>query len=290
MALRLLLLGATGNVGKALQTELLPDHAAGKLDVGIGARSETAAAAISTSGLRAVPFDFEQAEGFEQALTGVNTVFLLRPYTLRQLMYGKRVIDAAHRAGVQSIVTIGAYGSPDTPWPTIGWNFLVEAYAERSGLAWTHLRPNFFMDNILAQRDPASFTIFNGLVRRVSWIASEDIAAVAAAVLRDTSKHAGKVYPLASDAASPDQIAHYLTEATRQPHRVVVPDSEIVMKRLLAQGREVIYAQALLDYVAAIREGLVDEVADVFDTVERVAGRPATKWPEFLARRFPASA
>jgi uncharacterized protein YbjT (DUF2867 family) len=283
---RVFLIGATGNVGKALLRELAPDQASGRLDVAVGTRSETAATLVRGAGMRPVPFDFENLAGFDTAFAGAGTLFMLRPYTIRQMMYGKQVIDAAVRTGINAVVTVGAYGAADTPWPVIGWNFLVESYAERSGLAWTHLRPNFFMDNILAQRDPASGTIHNGLVRRVSWIASEDIAAVAAAVLRDPAKHAGRAYALASEAASPDDIAADLAAATGQPHRVVPPDRAIVMKRLLAQGREPFYADALLEYVAAIAAGDVPEAADVFDTVELVAGRPALKWREFLARRL----
>jgi hypothetical protein len=66
---------------------------------------------------------------------------------------------------------------------------------------------------------------------------------------------------------------------------VVVAPREIMMARLLAQGREPEYAQALVDYVDAVSAGQVPEVADTFDTVERIAGRPATSWPAFLARR-----
>jgi hypothetical protein len=55
-----------------------------------------------------------------------------------------------------------------------------------------------------------------------------------------------------------------------------------VMERLLAQGREPEYAKALVDYIDAVNAGRISEVADIFDTVERIAGRPATTWKKFL--------
>jgi hypothetical protein len=55
-----------------------------------------------------------------------------------------------------------------------------------------------------------------------------------------------------------------------------------MMDRLLAQGREPEYAEALIDYVDAVASGAVPEIADTFDTVEQVAGRPAIRFKDFL--------
>jgi NAD(P)H dehydrogenase (quinone) len=279
------LIGATGHVGKALMRELAPDHAAGRLNVKVAARSAASRELVASAGLTAAHFDLDAFETFDAALAGVDTIFLLRPYTLRQLMQGKQVIDSARRVGAKAIVTIGAFGNPDTPWPIIGWNFLVESYAERSGMGWTHLRPNYFMDNVLQQRDRASATIFNRITRPVSWIASEDIAAVAAAVIRDPAAHAGKAYPLASFASDISDIADLFTQLSGRKHGVGVTPPEKMMERLLAQGREPEYARALVDYIDAVNAGRVPEIADVFDTVERITGRPATTWKQFLEKR-----
>ncbi|HLY57635.1 MAG TPA: NAD(P)H-binding protein [Stellaceae bacterium] len=285
MAQSVFLIGATGHVGKALMAELAPDHAAGSLRVTVGARSPAARERVAQAGLAAADFDLDDWQGFDAALADIDTVFLLRPYTLKQMMMGKQVIDAARRVRVRAIVTLGAYGRPDTPWPIIGWNFLVEAYAERSGLAWTHLRPNYFMDNVLQQRDPQTGVIYNRIERPVSWIASEDIAAVAAAVLRAPQAHVGQAYNLAAEAASVTEIAALLTNLTGRPHSVGRTPMEVMMDRLLKQGREPEYARALVDYVDAVNEGGAPEIADTFDTVERVTGRPATSWEGFLRRR-----
>ncbi len=239
-------------------------------------------------GLVPVAFDLDDFESLDAALAGADTIFLLRPYTLRQMMHGKHVIDSARRVGAKHIVTVGAFGNPDTPWPIIGWNFLVESYAERSGLGWTHLRPNYFMDNVLQQRDFASATIFNRIARPVSWIASEDIAAVAAAVIRDPASHSGKTYPLASVAAHISEIAELFTQMSGRAHKVGATPPEKMMERLLAQGREPEYAMALVDYIDAVNAGRVPEIAAVFDTVETVARRPATTWRRFLEKRATA--
>jgi uncharacterized protein YbjT (DUF2867 family) len=285
MVATVFLIGATGHIGKALMRELAADQETGRLRIKVGARSGTSHDLIARAGLEPIGFDLDNYERFDAALAGSDTIFLLRPYTLRQLMYGKQVMDSACRVGATAIVTIGAFGNPDTPWPVIGWNFLVEAYAERSGMSWTHLRPNYFMDNVLQQRDRTSATIFNRITRPVSWIASEDIAAVAAAVIRDPRVHAGKAYSLASFASSISDIADLFSRMSGRKHTVGVTPPEKMMERLLAQGREPEYAKALIDYIDAVNAGRVSEISDVFDTVERVAGRPATTWEQFLGNR-----
>lgn len=280
------LIGGTGLIGKSLMDELAPDHAAGRLRVRVGVHSERSRALVQSKGLEAVNFDLDQPAGFDAALRGSDRVFLLRPYTLKHMMHGKLVADSAKRVGMQHVVTVGAYGAPETPWPVIAWNFLVEAYIERMGLGWTHLQPNYFMDNVLVQRDPATHTLFNRITVPVSWIASTDIAAVAAAVLRDPAPHRGKIYPLASEVASVAQIAGYLSEVTGQPHTVGITPREKMMERLQAQGREPEYALALVEYVDAVSRGEVKEIADTFDTVEKVAGRPALSFRDFLKAKL----
>ena len=125
MTQSILLIGATGHVGQALMTALSPDHAAGRLRVAVTARSAVSRDLVLRAGLIPVVLDLDDWPSFDVALQGIDTVFLLRPYTLKQMMQGKQIVDAARRAGVRAIVTLGAYGRPETPWPIIGWNFLV---------------------------------------------------------------------------------------------------------------------------------------------------------------------
>lgn len=283
------LIGATGNVGRSLLAQLQADHAARSLRVRVGVRSPRSVEQVRSLGMDAVPFDLDRPQDFDLALRGADRVFLLRPYTLKQLMHGKLVADAAKRVGVRHVVCVGAFGRPETPWAVIAWNFLVEAYIERLGLGYTHLQPNYFMDNLLAQRDPGSSTIFNRITVPVSWIASSDIAAVAAAVLRRPEAHANKIYPLAAEAASLAQIAAWCGEITGRPHTVGITPREKMMERLTAQGREPEYALALVDYADAVNRGEVPEIADTYDTVEQVTGRPAVRLREFLKHHLSAN-
>jgi hypothetical protein len=75
-----------------------------------------------------VLLDLDRIETLGPAMHGVDTLFMLKPYSIDYLIQSKRVIDAAARAGVRHIVNLGSFGADDTPWASIGWNRLVEAY------------------------------------------------------------------------------------------------------------------------------------------------------------------
>src|SRR5258708_19250987 len=118
---------------------------------------------------------------------------------------------AADGAGLPFIVDLGVFGNGRTTDPHFAWHEMVERYIEGSGVAWSHIHPNFFMDNLLT-----SVPVVNGRFywfmgdKRVGWIAADDLAAVSARVLAEgPPKHAGKQILLVTEPinrfdASPD--------------------------------------------------------------------------------------
>lgn len=77
-------------------------------------------------------------------MPGVDTLYMLKPYSIECLIQSKRMIDAVVKTGVRHLVNRGLVRRPDyTPWSSIGWNQLMEAYLAQSRLAHATLRPNF---------------------------------------------------------------------------------------------------------------------------------------------------
>jgi NAD(P)H dehydrogenase (quinone) len=62
----------------------------------------------------------------------------------------KTIVDAAADAGVRFIVHLGIFGNERVTYAYGTWHEIGERYIEGSGVAWTHLHPHFFMDNLLA--------------------------------------------------------------------------------------------------------------------------------------------
>ncbi len=284
---RTLILGGTGTIGRHLVRQLVADR--GGLDLVAAARSPAAAAALATAGIATVEADLARPETLVPAMAGVDTLFMLKPYSIDYLIQSKIVIDAARKAGVKHVVNLGSFGADDTVWTSIGWNRLVEAYLAVSGMDWTHLRPNFFMDNVPPRTDPAT-----GRIRHyfgdspVSWIAAEDIAAVAATVLRDPGAYRGGILPLAVVAASMAEIAALLSDISGRHHVADPISPDEAFAQLTGAGWGADFARPFVAYMDAIANGRVPEVADTSDTVERVTGRPATDWRDYIRRNLTA--
>lgn len=279
---RLLVIGGTGTVGSNLLRELVDDR--GRLDIVAAARSERSAEAVHALGHASIYLDLAKPETLGPAMAGVDTVFMLKPYGIDYLIQSKIIIDAAAKARVRHIVNLGSHGNDDTVWSSIGWNRLVEAYLKVSGVGHTTLRPNYFMNNVAPRTNKETGEIIHYFGNTpVSWISGEDIARVAAAVLRDPSPHNGKAYPLAVEARTMDEIAAILSDVCgRRFHARHVAKDE-AFQQLTGRGWDADFARNFTDYMDAIAHGKVTEVADTFTTVEDVAGVKPLDWRAFAA-------
>lgn len=278
---RILIMGGTGTIGTHLLRELAGDRA--RFDIAGAARSAASRAAVEAAGYPAVHMDLERTDTLLPALQGVHTLFMLKPYSMEYLIQSKRVIDAAVKARVSHVVNLGSFGADDTPWSSIGWNRLVEAYLEVSGLGHTTLRPNFFMDNIPPRTDKAGGRIIHYFGETpVSWIAASDIARVAAAVLRDPEAHDGAALPLNHESRTMDEIAGIVSKVTGRSFRAEHIPADVALQQLLARGWQDAFARPFIDYMRAISAGEVPEVGETSDTVVRVTGTPGVGWADWV--------
>lgn len=287
MARRILITGATGTVGGAVMRALGTDAAAGGIELFGAARSEASAAKLRDQGFATARFDYDRPETMCAALDGVEAVFLATGYTVDMLVHAKRLLDAAKAAGVRHIVHLGALAADDTPHAHFAWHQLIERTTEAMGFSWTHLRPNFFMDTVWAglRQRPDRLTHFVGN-RTVSWIASDDMAAVAAAALRDPDTHAGKTYPLAVESMSFGELATLLSDIIGRTVEYRPRPAADLLPILLKQGMEQTYAKSLSEGVAATEAGSMPLSDAVFDTVAQVTGRQPVTWRDYATARL----
>jgi NAD(P)H dehydrogenase (quinone) len=129
-------------------------------------------------------------------LKNITGVFLINGYTVDMLVQSKALVDAARRNGVKHIVHLGAFTLDHDAYSTVfAWHQMIEAYIRDSGVAWTNLHPNMFMQNFLSV-----WSIKGGLnnaytSKAVGFTALEDVAEAAAVILMEgPEKHNGKDY------------------------------------------------------------------------------------------------
>lgn len=283
---RILVTGATGSVGSAVL-----DHLVGQTDsadvMALGTvRSETSADVLRNRGIPAVTFDYERPETLRPALEGVDALFLATGYTVDMLVHSKRTLDAARDAGVHHVVHLGAHATVDTPHAHFAWHQMIERCIESMGFSWTHLQPNFFMDTVwqgLKHRPDRLVHFVKD--RRVSWIAAQDIGAVAAQALACPEKWGGQSLPLAGEALTFGELAMTLSSVLGHDVTYLPRPAASLLPILLKQGMEPNYATGLAQGIEAIEAGAMPECAQVFDSVTRVTGRAAQTWQEFATAR-----
>jgi len=199
-------------------------------------------------------------------------------------------LEAATRAGVHHVVQHSAFGaSTGAPMRITRWHAEVERMLRRSGLAWTILEPNMFMQNFL-QFAPG--VVATGEIRlpakdgRVSVVDFRDVPAVAAAVLTG-SGHEGRTYvPTGPEALTLTELAARLGVAIGRDVRWVDTPGSALRESLVATGTESWLADDLLahlDYyfVAGRAKTVTRDVLDL-------TGRPPRSFDRFARESAPA--
>lgn len=248
----ILVTGATGTVGKAVL-----DALAGRDDVIATTRDR------AKEDARTRWFDFEKPLSYSPALEGVSRLFLLLPPGMRSAPERFRsVLFAAKRAGATHAIFLSVRNADRIPiLPHRG----LERELERSGLGWTHLRPNDFMQNF------ATVPVLRDGIRggelwaaggdaRTSYVDVRDVGEAAARVLTEDG-HEGRAYPLTGPAPlSLHDVARELTDELARPVRFMRPSLPAFFRHARAAGAPAPLAAVMTGIGVVSRLGLADGV------------------------------
>ena len=278
MSTTILVTGATGTIGSQVVA-----HLAKKQDVTIRAGVRDAAKAKGKLGANVTPvdFDYEKPDTLAAACKGADKVFLLTPFAPNQVELGTRLVDAAKAAGVKHIVKLSAMGADQEPGIQLGrWHRAIEKHVEASGIAWTFLRPNNFMDNFVSYYPPdKEGAIYlpwgNGAC---SFIDARDVGAVAAACLT-SSGHEGKAYvPTGPEAFTIAQAAATLSEVTGRNIKYVDVPEAAAKKAMLDMGLPAWMVDGMMELHAVDKAGYA---AIVTDDVKTLTGQAPRSFRDF---------
>src|SRR5919198_1537245 len=202
MAETILVTGATGTVGIEVVKRLL----SAKGERGEGEDMIVKAAARSTNdstfrnlGVQVVQLDYNKPDSLSAALRGVDKLFLLTPFQSNMVDLTSNLLNEAKKAGVKYIVKQSVLGADAEPGITPSrLHRQAEKVIEESGIPFTFLRPNFFMQNFV--------TFYSHFIKtqgafyvaaenaKASFVDVRDIAAVAVQVLSASSKNGESNY------------------------------------------------------------------------------------------------
>ena len=281
----ILVTGATGNNG----TEIVKRLAA-MADVQVRAmvRNRERAGAIALPQVEVVEGDFDRPATLLSALAGVERAFLLTPSSERAESQQIAFIDAARQSGVAHVVKLSQFEADvNAPDRFRRYHAVVEEALQASGLAYTILRPNLYMQGLLNFRSTiATQNAFYAAAgdAKVSAVDVRDIAEVAVAALTEAG-HEGKIYELTGpQALTHAEMAEGLSEALGRRVAFVDIPPEAMREALLGVGLPVWQADGLVEDYAHYRRG---EAAAVTSGVRDAIGKAPRSFDEF-ARDYAA--
>jgi len=268
--------GATGHVGGLVARQLADQSP--RLLVRDPSRAPT--------GFSTRPCSYDDFPASVSALRGVSVLFMVSAAeSANRRLEHRTFVRAAAEAGVGHVVYTSFLGAaPDAGFALARDHFDCELAIRDSGMAFTFLRDNFYLD-VLARYCDAS-----GLYRgpagsgRVSGVARADVADVAVAVLRAPDRHAESSYDLTGvEALTFTEIAartgavlgrsmSYVEETVEEAYasrRASYPDAPDWQ------------LDAWVSTYTAIRDG---ELEAISPDVERVSGHPPRRLEDVLSR------
>ncbi|MCR6481844.1 NAD(P)H-binding protein [Amycolatopsis sp. OK19-0408] len=266
----ILVTGASGTVGSALLAELRA----------LGAPARPAYRDPARAGDGAVVLDLADPAGFPAALEGVDAMFLLAPTNPAQTALELSAVAAARAAGVR-VVKLSVWRADEGLTPIARLHRPAEEALAASGLRWTLLRPNFYLQNFLRQPTIRTEGVFSlpRIEAPISFADTGDIARVAARVLT-TDGHDGRVYDITGpEALTYAEAADRFSAVLGKPVRYLGPPDEEARAAMLARGLPEFQADALIEVARAYRHGGAERVTPV---VGELTGRPATTFEEFV--------
>src|SRR5215208_1640737 len=276
---KILVTGAPGRVGSALLERLT----ATEVEVRALVHDESKVQSLRDRGVEIVLGDFLKPETLGPALEGVSTVFLLTPIHPEQVPQATNVIQAAKESGNDPrIVRLSVQqASHEAPARNSRQHAQIEYQLISSGLSYTILRPQSFMQNtLMAARTVASESRIYQPFKdgKLGMIDVRDIGEVAAKVLTEEG-HEGKTYTLTGPAAiSFYDVAETLSEVLGKVVGYIPIPLERAKEAMLNMGIPEWVADALNEYAEAHSDGYSDWTTNDF---ERLTDHPATSYKEF---------
>jgi uncharacterized protein YbjT (DUF2867 family) len=273
----ILITGATGKNG----AEILKRLSGRKEPIRAMVRKQNAPASRSHE-LEFVQADFDDVASLRKALSGVQRAFLVTNSSERVEELQLRFVDLARESGVKHIVYLSQlHASTDSPLRFLRYHAAVEDAMRVSGMSFTNLRPNLYMQGLLmiGQSIASQGRFFAPAGdSHVSVVDVRDIASVAVAALTQT-RHEGKTYDITGpEALTHFQMAAQLSQALDRPVTFVDVPEQGFREALRAMHMPDWQADGLIEDYAHYRRG---EASGVSSAVQEVTGEAPHRFAEF---------
>ena len=276
----ILITGATGKTGSATAKSLGEQGERFRALI----RNEEKKEGLESIGGEVVIGSIENTDVVNQSMQGVKTVLVLLPNSESQLALEKQLVDSAKQAGVERIVKMSSIeATPDATSPIPKLHLESEEYIKQSGLAWTMIKPNFYMQNLLASagtiKDQGKIFLPMG-EGKTGMIDTTDVGKVIAKVLSEDGHESMNHEITGPEILSFYEVAEIFSKALgKQVDYVDVPMD--AYKETLGQFlTNQWHLDAVIDLFKGIAEGGIEDKTNTFN---ELTGETPKSLSQFLA-------
>lgn len=286
--MKILVTGATGNLGSKVAASLLKTVPAS--DLAVSVRNPEKAEELRAQGVEVRQGDFDCPETLDKAFAEIDRLLIISTDgdNETRIQQHKNAVQAAERAGVQFIAytsLANATGSENSMAPP---HVATEAAIVETGIPYSFLRNNWYLENeigsIQGAMAGAPWVTAAG-EGKVGWALQQDYADAAAEVLVGDG-HENTIYELSGPLLTQEELAAAVGNILGKEvpvHQVSDEEYAEIMKGL-----------GLPDYVLPIVVGIQQSIRngslEVSNTdFEKVLGRPVTPIDEALEQIIKAN-
>jgi len=228
--------------------------------------------------------DLSKPDSIKKAMEGIENALLISPITDSQFKLEKNFIDAAKKAGVKHVVKYSAIGAdPDSSSLILRSHGQSEKYLKKSGLRYTIIRPNIFMQNFIEfygqdirKKKQLKLPLRNA---KCGYVDIRDTARLIRKVLTSNG-HRNKTYTLTGpESLNCIEVAELLSDTMGKKINYIDIKPKEFKKDMMSAGFKEPLAEAFSDLYKYIREGAYDQITD--DIYKLTQSQPHT-FEEFL--------
>ena len=282
---KMLITGATGNIGKEVVLSLLASEETEVRVIAAVRNVEKAAGQFpDDKRLGFTPFDFENEQTFDTAFHGIDMLFLLRPPHLADVKkYFHPLLQSARTNGVGQVVFLSVQGADKSS--VIPHN-KIERLIRSMPFRYIFVRPSYFMQNltttlraeIVNQQSitlPAARAVFN-------WVDAQNVGEAAARLMLNFTEQENKAF----DITGPEnkhfgEVAEMIAAVTGKPviYRSVNPIRFFFRKKREGVPGNFALVMTLLHFLPRVQ----DE-PEISANYRKLTGKKPTSVKEFIAR------
>jgi len=280
----ILITGATGNIGLEVIRFLNKIDASNRIIAGVRDIEKAKIVFKDYPKLDYIHFDFEDFDTFENALAGIDTIFLLRPPHISDVdKYFKPLISSIKGSNINNIVFLSVQGAEKSK--VIPHN-KIERLIIKYDLDYIFLRPSYFMQNLTTTligdiKTKREIILPSGQAK-FNWIDIENIGEAAAILIDKFGEYKNQAIEITGlENESFAKVVLLINKAIEYPIRFrnVNPLKFYLIKKSEGMEKVKIIVMILLHYLPRFQK-----VPRISNFYEQLTGKKPTDLKIFIER------